>query len=140
MTSQPTATGYILRLKKDELLCRSILDFVHEKGIKAAWLTGIGGAQWAEIGFYHPKEQTYAWKKIHETLEIASLQGNIAWESGEPVLHLHGVFADRHYVAYGGHVKEAQVAATCEINLQVFPDMALKRSHDDEIGLHLLDL
>lgn len=140
MKTVQTSTGYILRLKKDEYLCRSILDFVHEKDIKAAWISGIGGALWAELGFYHLKEQVYAWKKIHENLEISSLTGNISWKGKEPILHLHGVFGDRHYVSYSGHVKEAAIAGTCEVNLQVFPDLKLERVHDDAIGLNLLDI
>ncbi len=139
MKSRKTDNGYVLRLEKDELLGQSLLDFVREKKIEAAWVQGIGAAQWAELGFYHLDQQFYAWEKFQD-LEIASLQGNVSWKGKEPIMHVHGVFSDEKYASVAGHVKELQVGGTCELFVRVLDNMRLIRKHDDHVGLNLLDI
>jgi predicted DNA-binding protein with PD1-like motif len=74
-------------------------------------------------------------------LEITSLQGNLAWKNDEPIWHIHGTFGDEHYNAIAGHIKELIVGGTCELHLHaIFGDQPLARSHNNKIGLELLDL
>lgn len=55
------------------------------------------------------------------------------------MLHLHIVLGDEKFQAYGGHLKNAVVSATCEIAIFEL-DSKIKRKYDDEIGLNLLDI
>lgn len=140
MQFQKIGDDYIVRISKGELLMESLLRFVNEQGVTAAWVQGLGGAQWAELGFYHLDSQHYEWKRFDELLEITSLQGNIAQNNGETVLHVHGVFGTGSFGAITGHVKEVLIAGTCELLVTAYTNTVLNRKLDDGVGLPLLDL
>jgi predicted DNA-binding protein with PD1-like motif len=140
MTYQFDGYNYLLRLNKGEQLVACLTDFVREQGVAGGWVSGIGGALAAELGFYDLVAQHYRWKKLDQLLEITSLQGNIAWDNEEPFLHLHGTFSGVDMQTIGGHVKELTVGGTCEIFLHAWNKDRLKRSPDNETGLKLLDL
>lgn len=118
----------------------SLTQLVRDEKIKGGWLNGIGGAQWAELHFYDLPAKQYHWKRIDHLLEIVSLQGNIAWQEGNPVLHIHGVFSDPEMRTYGGHVKEAEIAATCEIMIHRWYKDGLTRKFSKDVGLELIEL
>lgn len=132
--------NYVLTFQRGEQLTQTLTDFVKEKNIKASWISGLGGAQWAELGFYDFDKQEYIWKRFDTPLEITALQGNVAWMNGEPALHIHGTFAGSDYQAIGGHVKELEVSVTCELHLHTVFDHQLNRSYDTITGANLLDL
>jgi predicted DNA-binding protein with PD1-like motif len=113
MTQQFDGYNYLVRLEKGELLVESLLRFVTEQKISGGWISGIGGATWAEVGFYDLTAQHYRWKKLDQLLEITSLQGNVAWDGDDPFLHLHGTFSDGTMQSFGGHVKELETGGTC---------------------------
>ncbi len=132
--------NYVIRLSKGELLVESLLKVAKERHLAGAWINGIGGAQWAEIGFYDLPKQHYVFKKIDQLLEITALQGTISLEKEEPAFHIHGTFSDTELRAFGGHVKELCVAGTCELYVHTIFGPPLKRIHDDEVGLSLLQV
>jgi uncharacterized protein len=132
--------NWLVRLEKGELLVNSLTQLVRHEHITGAWLSGLGGAQWVELHFYDLPAKQYHWKKLDHLLEIDNLQGNVAWEGDEPALHIHGTFSDAEMNAYAGHVKELEVAATCEILLHRWYKEGLTRTFSEEVGLKLLDL
>lgn len=132
--------NWLVRLEKGELLVESLAKLFKEQKLPSCWVSGLGGAVWAELGFYHLDKKEYEWKKLAQPLEILSLQGNVAWDGEEPVFHIHGSFSDDKMQALGGHVKELEVAGTCEILLHKWYANNLTRSRDENIGLNLLDL
>ena len=95
---------------------------------------------WAELGFYDLAAQQYNWTKLDELLELTNLTGNIAWQDGEPVLHLHATVSDASMHAYGGHLKEAEVGGTVEVMIHAIVSDGLTRKLDESTGLNLLDL
>ncbi len=139
MKHRKLENGYVVRLEKDELLVASLTEFCAHNGITAGWISGLGGAQWAKLGFYNLAEKEYSFKKLETDLEITNIEGNVAQVDGAVGLHLHGTFSDKDFHAYGGHVKEVMIAGTGEFFVRVF-DEPLKRRQSDEIGLKLLDL
>lgn len=132
--------NYLARLSKGELLSESLSEFADKQKIKGGWISGVGGAAWAEVGFYNLDTRQYAWQKLDQLLEIVSLSGSLAWRNGQPSLHLHGAFAGHNMQTYGGHVKELEVGGTCEIFIHVWNTGPLSRSLSEETGLKLLDL
>lgn len=140
MTYHFDGYNYIVRLNKDELLVESLTNLVKQESIKGAWVNGLGGAQWAELGFYNLPEQTYQWQRFDQLMEVTSIQGNIAWDNNEPALHLHGTLSDEKYNAIGGHIKELCVAGTVELHLHTIFGEQLTRQKDEAIGLNLLHL
>lgn len=139
MVSLHVAPGWVLRFERGELLVESILKFCQKEGIKAAWLNGLGGLAWAELGFYDLDNKTYYWEKLNQPLELLSLEGNIVADEQDGVrLHAHISVSDEHMNGKGGHLKEAEVAGTVEILVNVLPG-ALTRRIDEKTGLKLLD-
>lgn len=132
--------NWSVRLDKGELLAKSLKMLAKEQNIRGAWISGLGAASWAELGFYDLEAQRYLWKKFSAPLEITALTGNIAWEKDEPVLHVHVTLAGTDMLAVGGHLKELEVAGTCEIFLHRWFKEGLSRSQDEQTGLKLLDL
>jgi predicted DNA-binding protein with PD1-like motif len=140
MTFQFDGYNWLVRLEKGELLVESLLKLVQQENLSSAWLSALGAAGWVELGFYELPSKTYRWKKFERDLEITSLQGNLAWDGEEPVWHIHGSFSDETMQVFGGHVKELEVAGTCEILLHRWYADKLQRKTDEAIGLKLLDL
>lgn len=133
--------NWLVRFDKGEKLVEGLSRLAKEENVKGAWIVGLGAAQSAELGFYDLEAQEYEWKKFDQLMEITSLQGNVAWQDDEPVLHIHGTFADKSMQAVGGHVKELIVGGTCEVLLHRWYEQdGLRRSADNHTKLKTLDL
>ncbi len=141
MTYVHDGFNYTLRIEKGELVVETLLEFIREKDIKGAWVLGLGGLMWAELGFYDLNTQEYAWQKFDELLELTNLTGNIAWQDGKPVLHAHATVSDVSFHAHGGHLREAEAAGTVELLIHVWNnEEGLARQKDKQTGLNLLSL
>jgi predicted DNA-binding protein with PD1-like motif len=140
MKQQFDGYNWLVRLEKGERLVERLRGLVVAEHIKGGWVSSVGAATRAELGYYHLDKQQYEWKKFQQTLEIVSLQGNIAWHEDKPFLHLHGVFSDPDMKTYGGHVRELEVAGTCEVFIHIWNKGQLKRAQSVEAGLKLLNL
>lgn len=125
-------------LKKGEELFESLSDFAKQNKLKIAWFQGFGAAKKVELGYYHLDKKEYEWQKFDGPLEITGLHGNIVQKDGHPAFHAHGTFANDQYQTIGGHIKTLRVAGTCEILITKL-DLSLSRSHDDEVGLDLIN-
>lgn len=133
--------NWLVRLEKGEKLMACLMEVIEKEKIATAWLSGLGGAASAELGFYDLAKQEYYWRQFDELMEITALQGNIAVdEAGKPVIHLHGTFGRSDMSVIGGHVKDLEVAGTCEVFIHRWQAEGLVRRRDDEVGLSLLDL
>lgn len=133
--------NYTLRFERGELVVEQLLAFVRKQNLRGGWIVGLGGLAWAELGFYDLQTREYSWKKIDEPLELTNLTGNIAWQDGKPVLHLHATVSDASFHAQAGHLKEAEAAGTVEIFIHRWlDDKGLARQKDDKTGLNLLQI
>jgi len=127
----------ILILERGEELHASLTECAKTTGLKSAWLSGLGGAMRATLGFYDIETKSYAWKDYAEPLEILSLSGNLSLVDDAPFWHIHGVFSRRDSIALGGHIKEMVIGLTGELRITpISTDM--RRTLDDETGLKLL--
>ena|SRR5260221_32978 len=132
--------NYLIRLQKGERLSTALEQFITETKIDGAWLSGVGGASEITLGFFNLSSKDYKWRTFGQTMEIASLAGNLASDdTGKMMFHLHGVFADDEYQTVGGHVKDFVAAATVELFVHR-SYKPMRRTLDGETGLQLLDL
>lgn len=131
--------NWLVQLNRGEKLIECLTELARQQNIHGTWISGLGAAAWVELGFYHLGKKEYKWKKNNELLEILNLQGNVAWQGESPVIHLHGCFSNAKGQAIGGHVKELEVAGTCELFLTKF-NQPISRSADADTGLNLLNL
>lgn len=133
-----TPDKQILVLKKDQKIVSSLLAYCEKHQIKSAWIWGLGAIQRAELSAYDLENKKYLDQTFDAEMEIANLSGNVGQMDGKPISHLHIVLTDKNMVAFGGHLKEATVAATCEI--MILPlDQEINRRFDPEIGLNLIN-
>jgi len=139
MTHRRIGNSFVLRFDKGEELVRTLTQFIEEQDIKSGWISGLGGALWADLAFYHLEQKAYEFDRIDEPLEIASMTGNVTRFNGKPFLHVHAVVADMNYHSYAGHLKEMAAAATCEVRIELF-DEPINRVQSDAVGLKILDI
>jgi predicted DNA-binding protein with PD1-like motif len=132
-----TRTSTVLVLKRGEELMESLDTFTHKTGLASAWLSGVGGAAKATIGFYDIETKTYQWKEHDEPLEIISLTGNLAIVDGQPFWHIHGVFSGSNLQAIGGHVRSLIISLTGELHITPLA-VPLQRTFDETTGLKLI--
>ena len=130
---------YVLLLLEGEKLIDSVTKFCSGKSITAATFTAIGAVREVELGFYSLAEKEYRWKKAEAELEVDNITGNIALLDGELVAHAHATVSDNEMHAFGGHLKEAIVGASCEVFLTPLQGK-LERKHDEKTGLNLLQI
>lgn len=131
--------GFLIRLEKGELIVSTLTQFCIDKSIKSGVISGIGGVVWAELAFYDLEQRAYEYEKYDEPLEITNLSGNISMVGDKSFLHIHATMSDSNFHAYGGHLKEAEVGATCEIMIRQF-SKPITRAHNEEVGLKILDI
>lgn len=137
--SQHNSDILIARINKGNKIVDSIIKFCQENEIASAWITGIGAVSDVKLAFYDLNKKTFIKKEFKQELEIASLIGNIGLLKKKHVAHLHVILSDKNMAAFGGHLDEATVAATCEIKLEIF-DHPIIRKYDPEIGLNLIQI
>lgn len=139
MTFRRVGNNLIVRFDKGEEVVRGLGQLVEEQNVQSGWISGLGGALWADLAFYHLEQKAYEFDRIDEPLEIANLTGNVTQFNGKPFLHIHATVSDLNYHSYAGHLKEMAAAATCEVRIELF-DEPIDRVQSDAVGLKILDI
>jgi len=126
----------IIRLKKGDL----VLETLQSKLLKmnGGLVVGLGAVSWAKLKIYNLERKTYSSKKIDGPLEVVSFSATIA-KTPENItgLHAHIVVSNDKFNVFGGHLKEAEVAATFEAAI-IESGSEIKRYFDKKIGLNLI--
>lgn len=128
---------FVLVLKKNDDLVKSLIDYCATNNIKSAWISAIGALSSVRLALYDLDQKNYIFKDISGPLEIASMAGNVAVLDNKLVHHLHIVVSDQTMSAFAGHLDSAIIAATCEIFIHPL-EQTIIRHHNDEIGLNLI--
>ncbi len=128
---------WVVVLKKGERIVEALRDFVEKEGINSGYFNAIGAVSAVELGHYDLERGDYTTRKLETPLEIGSLMGNVTTTGEEKVVHGHIVVGTEGMLLYGGHLREATVAATCEIVFREFKERVSRR-YDSEIRLNLI--
>jgi predicted DNA-binding protein with PD1-like motif len=134
--------GYndLIRLARGERLSEALEQFFNDTKLPGAWVNGLGASSEITLGYFNPHTKKYQWQTITQDLEVLSLTGNFTHdEAGKMMYHLHGVFGDDDYKTIGGHVKDLVAGATLELFVHR-TYQPVRRAHDQDTGLQLLDL
>ena len=137
--SHQTMKSFVLRLEKGDEAISKIVGFCAQNDIENAWFSGFGAASSARLAIYDLEKKEYIRKEFSGILEILNFLGNVGQMDGKTIVHSHVTLSNKDFSAFGGHVDELIIAATCEIILHQL-DITLARKRDDEIGLNLLDI
>jgi len=126
----------ILRLKKGDLLVKSLEEKVGN--IASGVIVGIGALNWARLKIYNLNKKKYTEEKFNGPLELISFTATIAKSTeGKTGLHAHCVLSGEDFKAIGGHMEEAEVAATFEAVI-IDSTKKVERYFDKDIGLNLI--
>ena len=134
--------GY-LRLDRGDGVIASVLEFCRREGIRSATFSGLGGCDLAEVKTFDPETKTYGSRTLSGMLELASLWGDVTDDgNGGLAQHTHAVFAcvenGKHETA-GGHLGEARVLITAEIEVRPIVGGVISRKTDPAWGTKIWD-
>ena len=130
---------FVLSFERGERIVAALTAFCERENVGAAQFDGLGTCRNAELGFFHIDSGAYEYRTFAGDCEIASLVGNVSRLDGAPRIHAHIVLSDSGFRAWGGHLREAEALAACEIVLRPL-DGALNRTRDGASGLTPLDI
>ena len=130
---------FALVFDKDERVKEPLIRFAEENRLGAAEVTAIGAFCEVTLGYFDRQRKTYREIPVNEQVEVLSFAGNIVEKDGKPMLHAHVVVGKSDGTAYGGHFLRGRVWPTLEMIISKMP-VHLRRRHDEETGLPLIDL
>jgi predicted DNA-binding protein with PD1-like motif len=126
-------------LKQGDDVIAELEDPESGEAVDGATFNGFGFAGSVTFGFFDYELKDCVPKEFH-CLEMAALQGSMAWKDGKPSIHMHGVGAGDDYKAVGGHILGLRVGrGWIELTITV-SGMRLSRGHDEAIGANVLQL
>ncbi len=126
----------IMRIDKGEEVVGTIEKFCKDQKIALGSISGLGAAGRVKIGLFDVLEKKYYSKVFEGDYEITNITGNISTMNGEAYIHLHATISDHDMHAYGGHLNEAVICATCEVVIDII-DGIVDREFNDDVGLNL---
>jgi predicted DNA-binding protein with PD1-like motif len=129
----------VVRLEKNEEIITALKAVAKTLMINGGFFYGLGVGKKIVLGYFDALSQTYVKKAFEGEYEFTSLQGNIAYQGDEIILHCHATITNSNFNAFGGHLFGATVPATLEVIM--FPlSQSLRRFKDTTTGLNLLDI
>lgn len=138
LTDAAERTFIVVMDNGDEVMS-ALESFCAQQGITAARFTAIGAFSSATLGYFDWERKDYDRIALREQVEVLTLTGDVTDKDGQPALHAHVVIGKRDGTAHGGHLLDAYVRPTLELMLIESPS-CLRRTHDPESGLPLIDL
>jgi len=132
-------TSYVVRLEKGEDIIGALKQAAASRNIKSGFFFGLGVGQDLTLGYFDAVNKYYIKKTFDGEYEFSGFAGNISKFGEETIVHCHVTITDRDFHAFGGHLFEGTVPATCEIVIVPFAG-GLKRRKDETTGLNVLDI
>ena len=128
---------YIVRMDPGEEILRQLRVFAEAEQVKLASVTALGAVKDFTVGVFDTGAKVYKSNRFQGVYEIVSLVGTINTMDGAFYCHLHMCAADQEGRAFGGHLNEAVISATCELVISCLPGRT-DRVFSDEVGLNLI--
>jgi predicted DNA-binding protein with PD1-like motif len=132
-------TYYVVRLEKGDEIIDALKQAASNKTIKSGFFFGLGVGKDLTLGYFDAHNKYYIKKTFAGEYEFTGFSGNISKFGEETIIHCHVTITDSNFSAFGGHLFEGTVPATCEIIILPFA-AALKRKKDETTGLNVLDI
>ena len=128
---------YIVRMDPGEEILTQLKVFAEQEGVKLASVTALGAVKDFTVGVFDTGAKVYKSNRFQGVYEIVSLVGTINTMNDAFYCHLHMCAADQEGHAFGGHLNEAVISATCELTVTCLPGRT-DRAFSDEVGLNLI--
>jgi predicted DNA-binding protein with PD1-like motif len=131
-------SGYLMVLREGDNVLERIKNLALQEQIPSANFSAMGFVN-ITFGFFNFKTKTYK-PGSFRNVELASMNGSIAWQSDSVSIHAHGVATDENFAAHGGHILEAIVSTGSVEILVTVHDILLQRHKEDPPGANVLQL
>lgn len=129
----------LIRLFSDEDFYEELKEACRAHEVETGvFISGIGQLKDFKLGYFIAKGD-YGEKQFRDVHELIGLQGNVVFQDGEYVFHVHCVVGNREKKAFGGHLLDGTVSVTNEIVL-LKTGIKAKRKIGEETGLKELFL
>ena len=125
-----------LRVDPDEDIVEQLKVMALKENIKLAEVNGLGALKALTVGLFAVNEKAFHGNHFVGAYEMTSLHGTITTKDGEYYSHLHMNAGDVNGKVVGGHLTQAVVSATAEIDVRII-NGTLERRFDENIGLNL---
>lgn len=126
----------ILKVETGDSVIDAIRNMIEKEKISSGLiLSGIGMISKARIGYLNGEK--YVEMTFDEPREVVSFSGSIA--ENDPILHIHGSFADIHHNISGGHFFSGTGSPMMEISVKVLSKARIIRKKNEKSGLMELD-
>ncbi|WP_413557402.1 PPC domain-containing DNA-binding protein [Bdellovibrio sp. HCB209] len=133
-----TPTGFLMVLQKDDQLFEALEQLMLQQKIPSATFFGMGFVN-ARFGFFNNETKKFDPREF-KSMELASLQGSLAWEEEKPSIHAHGIVTGKDFQSFGGHLLAAQVD-TGSMEITIFTNkQRLERKIDPKIDAPVLQI
>lgn len=139
VTGGADARTFVLVFDSGDEVVQELTRWCAGAGVLAARLTAVGAFSHVTVAWFDWEAREYRPIDIDEQTELLALNGDVAEQDGEPVVHAHVVLGTRDGSARGGHLMAARVRPTLELVLDEVPSHLRKR-HDPTSGLALIAL
>jgi uncharacterized protein len=126
---------FVIRIKRKEEIIGELKKFCLKEKIEGGFFYGLGAVDSAELAHYDVATKKYTSKKFSIPMEMTNITGSIGICDAELVIHAHATFSDKQMVVIGGHLVEAIVSGTAEINF--IKTSKLIKFLDSETGLKI---
>ena len=134
---------FVIRLEDGDILHEEIEKFAAEKGIRAAALLAVGGADTGSTLVVGPAEGRakpivpleHVLDNVHEVAGVGTLFPD---DTGRPVLHMHGAFGRERQTVTGCVRTGVKVWHVLEVVLLELTDTSAGRRPDGATGFKLL--
>ncbi|WP_134091541.1 PPC domain-containing DNA-binding protein [Olivibacter sp. XZL3] len=131
-------SGYLMVLRQGDNVIEQLERFAQKEHIPSANFTGMGFVN-ITFGFFDSAKKKFDPQHFKD-VELASMQGTIAWQQGKPSIHLHGVVAGKDFKAYGGHILDGTVG-TGSLEIMIIPhEKKFERVFEEDLGADVLHL
>jgi uncharacterized protein len=127
--------AHILKPDFGSDLLRELQKYVVAKNINLAWLSGVGAVSRAVIRYYDQAKKDWVDLVYDQRLEVAGMWGNVSLLNGQPIVHVHIVFADETGRCFGGHLTDGTIVFNLEILLTTLQGPNVVRKMDAQTGL-----
>jgi predicted DNA-binding protein with PD1-like motif len=124
--------NFIIAKFVDGEIIENLKKLCKEEKIDSAFIiNGIGMIEDALIGYFDGEK--YIKERIHEPVELISLQGNICMVENDYLIHAHVVLGKKDHNLKGGHLFEGKVKIVNEIIIYALEKIKIKRRKKGEI-------
>lgn len=131
-------TGYLVVLRQGASVLERLKALARQEQLPSASFSAIGFVD-ITFGFFNFKTKQYT-PRTFKNVELASMNGSIAWQGNEVSIHAHGVATDETFRASGGHILEAIVSTGSVEILVTAHDKLLQRHMENPPGANVLQL